>query len=55
MVLRTLGNSPFPTLVVGSLPRPEWVRQVIEDRKDGRINRPEAAPLGAAIEDHRCK
>jgi 5-methyltetrahydropteroyltriglutamate--homocysteine methyltransferase len=30
------GNA-FPTFVVGSLPRPEWVREVIEDRKSGRI------------------
>ncbi len=45
MVLRTLGNNLFPTLVVGSLPRPEWVRQVIEDRKGGRISRQEADRL----------
>ena len=28
----------FPTLVVGSLPRPEWIRALIEDRKAGRID-----------------
>lgn len=27
----------FPTFVVGSLPRPQWVRDLIEDRKAGRI------------------
>ena len=31
-------DSPFPTLVVGSLPRPRWVRDLIEDRKAGRID-----------------
>ena len=28
----------FPTFVVGSLPRPQWVRDLIEDRKAGRID-----------------
>jgi 5-methyltetrahydropteroyltriglutamate--homocysteine methyltransferase len=28
---------PFPTFVVGSLPRPQWVREVVEDRKHGRL------------------
>ncbi len=28
----------FPTFVVGSLPRPQWVRDLIEDRKAGRIS-----------------
>src|SRR5262249_4359428 len=28
---------PFPTFVVGSRPRPEWVREVIEDRKRGAL------------------
>ncbi len=27
----------FPTFVVGSLPRPQWIRDLIEDRKAGRI------------------
>ena len=27
----------FPTYVVGSLPRPQWVRELIEERKAGRI------------------
>ena len=31
-------NTPFPTLVVGSLPRPRWVRDLIEDRKAGRVD-----------------
>ena len=34
----------FPTTVVGSLPRPEWLRELILDRKDGRISEEEAAP-----------
>ena len=28
----------FPTFVVGSLPRPQWVRDLIEDRKAGHIS-----------------
>ena len=32
---RDFGADPFPTLVVGSLPRPLWVRDLIEDRKSG--------------------
>ena len=28
----------FPTMVVGSLPRPRWVLDVIEDRTQGRMN-----------------
>ncbi len=35
----------FPTFVVGSLPRPQWVRDVIEDRKSGRIGEREADSL----------
>ena len=30
---------PFPTFVVGSLPRPQWVRELIEDRKRGDAGR----------------
>ena len=30
----------FPTFVVGSLPRPQWVRDLIEERKAGRIDGP---------------
>jgi 5-methyltetrahydropteroyltriglutamate--homocysteine methyltransferase len=30
-------GAAFPTFVVGSLPRPQWVREVIEDRKSGRL------------------
>src|SRR5206468_620410 len=30
-------NLPFPTFVVGSLPRPQWIREIIEDRKSGRL------------------
>jgi methionine synthase II (cobalamin-independent) len=32
----------FPTFVVGSLPRPEWLRQVILDRREVLID-PKAA------------
>jgi 5-methyltetrahydropteroyltriglutamate--homocysteine methyltransferase len=35
----------FPTTVIGSLPRPAWVRDLILDRKDGRISEDDAAPL----------
>ena len=38
------GSIPFPTMVVGSLPRPQWVRELIEDRKTERIG--EAAANG---------
>ncbi len=32
-----LADPYFPTFVVGSLPRPQWVRDLIEDRKAGRV------------------
>ena len=35
----------FPTYVVGSLPRPQWVRELIEDRKTGRIDEESADRL----------
>jgi 5-methyltetrahydropteroyltriglutamate--homocysteine methyltransferase len=35
----------FPTFVVGSLPRPQWVRDVIEDRKQGVLSRDAADRL----------
>ena len=35
----------FPTMVVGSLPRPQWVRDLIEDRKAGHISEAEADRL----------
>ena len=35
----------FPTMVVGSLPRPQWVRDLIEDRKAGRVSEAEADRL----------
>ena len=35
----------FPTFVVGSLPRPQWVRDLIEDRKAGRVSEEEADRL----------
>ena len=33
-----LTDPTFPTFVVGSLPRPQWVRDLIDDRKAGRIS-----------------
>ncbi len=38
-------NVLFPTMVVGSLPRPQWVRDLIEDRKANRISKGEAEKL----------
>ncbi len=35
----------FPTTVIGSLPRPAWVRDVILDRKAGRISEADADRL----------
>ena len=35
----------FPTTVIGSLPRPEWIREVILDRKDKNISEDEASRL----------
>ena len=35
----------FPTTVIGSLPRPAWVRDVILDRKAGRLDEAEADRL----------
>jgi len=40
-----LTENLFPTFVVGSLPRPQWVRDLIEDRKAGRISEKEADKL----------
>ena len=40
--MKMVYQKSFPTLVVGSLPRPEWVRDLIEDRKAGRIGLAEA-------------
>ena len=39
-----MANALFPTTVIGSLPRPAWVREVILDRKAGRLS--EAAADG---------
>src|SRR5262245_50797101 len=35
----------FPTTVIGSLPRPAWVRDVILDRKSGKLSEEEAGRL----------
>jgi 5-methyltetrahydropteroyltriglutamate--homocysteine methyltransferase len=37
--------SPFETFVVGSLPRPRWIQEVIEDRREGRLDRAAAGEL----------
>lgn len=42
---RFVPDPPFATYVVGSLPRPRWVRDVIEDRKAGRISEARANEL----------
>ena len=39
------GGTLFPTMVVGSLPRPQWIRDLIEDRKAGRISSADAEGL----------
>ena len=39
------GEILFPTMVVGSLPRPRWVHDVVNDRKAGRIGEEEAERL----------
>ena len=48
----------FPTTVIGSLPRPAWVRDLILDRKAGEISEEDANTLlDRAIEDqvaHPC-
>ena len=56
----TKGNMLFPTMVVGSLPRPRWVMDLIEDRKFGRIGVEEAdlllddaVPLAIRMQERR--
>src|SRR3990172_468124 len=39
------GATLFPTYVVGSLPRPQWVKEVIEDRREGRLSYQDANRL----------
>ena len=39
------GGTLFPTMVVGSLPRPQWLRDLIEDRNAGRISSADAERL----------
>ncbi len=38
-------DSLFPTMVVGSLPRPRWLRDLVEDRKAGRVSHERADAL----------
>ena len=40
-----MANSLFPTTVIGSLPRPAWLREVILDRKAGKISEEDAERL----------
>ena len=35
----------FPTTVIGSLPRPAWVGELILDRNNGKVSEEEAGPL----------
>ena len=42
---KDFGDNLFPTMVVGSLPRPLWVRDLIEERKTGRITPEEAGEM----------
>ena len=36
-------NTLFPTTVIGSLPRSAWVRELILDRKDGKLSESDAS------------
>ena len=38
-------NMLFPTFVVGSFPRPQWIRDLIEDRKTNKINEEDSGKL----------
>ena len=40
-----MASTLFPTTVIGSLPRPAWVLDLILERKAGRISEAEAEPL----------
>lgn len=40
-----LGETLFPTIPVGSLPRPQWVRELVAERKAGRVSDSEADRL----------
>ena len=40
-----MSNTLFPTTVIGSLPRSAWVRELILDRKDGKISEEETDDL----------
>ena len=33
-----MSEALFPTFVVGSLPRPVWIRELIERRKRGEVS-----------------
>jgi 5-methyltetrahydropteroyltriglutamate--homocysteine methyltransferase len=46
-----MGKRLFPTTVIGSLPRPAWVRDVVLDRKAGRLAEDEADRLLDAAVD----
>lgn len=41
----TRDTTLFPTYVVGSLPRPHWVKDVIEERREGRLSYEDADRL----------
>tara|TARA_Y100000588_G_C14041988_1_gene833286 strand:- start:195 stop:758 length:564 start_codon:yes stop_codon:yes gene_type:complete len=40
-----MADTLFPTTVIGSLPRPQWVREIILDRKDGNLSEEQAERL----------
>ena len=40
-----MSNHLFPTTVIGSLPRPEWLRQAILDRKSGALTEDETTAI----------
>ncbi|MDP6666562.1 MAG: cobalamin-independent methionine synthase II family protein [Dehalococcoidia bacterium] len=43
--MTSLYTELFPTFVVGSLPRPEWLRRVVLDRRDGNLDAESAEHL----------
>ena len=37
-MVRPANDNLFATMVIGSLPRPRWVQDIIQDRQQKRIN-----------------
>ena len=44
-MVNELQNMLFPTFVVGSFPRPQWIRDLIEIRKTGKITEEDSSKL----------